>query len=55
MAKKSVIEQIEHAKVHVCSKCCKWTEKYEKQYGDTDEAVEKQYNEKCVKCPLNYL
>lgn len=45
-------EEVEKLCDEVCQKYCKFHEEYEKKYGNTDEAWERLFDEKCLECPM---
>ena len=51
----TVVEIIEEVIEKMCSDYCKFPEQYEKEYGDSDEGVDKMAEDRCGKCPLNRL
>ena len=51
----TVVETIEEVVEKICSDYRKFTEEYTKKYGDSDEGLNKMFEDHCDKCPLNRL
>lgn len=51
----TVVETIEEVVEKICSDYCKFPEEYTKKYGDSDEGLNKMFEDHCDKCPLNRL
>lgn len=51
----TVVETIEEVVERMCSDYCKFPERYEKEYGDSDEGLKKMFEDHCDSCPLNRL
>lgn len=51
----TVVEIIVEVVEKMCSDYCKFPEQYVKEYGDSDEGLNKMFEDHCDKCPLNRL
>ena len=50
-----ITEILEKMHYKICDEYCKYTEQYESQYKDPDDATNAKVNQVCVNCPLSRL